>query len=114
MVCWPLGTTLPTIHIGRSPTNDLVVPDIRVSHQHVRLRVGDTVSVEDVGSSSGTTVNGVTLAAHQPRALGEHDVVSLGGFELHVVGAVTLMEMLLNAGKGAATTLQAPATKSAR
>jgi pSer/pThr/pTyr-binding forkhead associated (FHA) protein len=50
--------------VGRSETNDVVVPDPRVSARHALLRpVSDcSVLVVDLGSSNGTFVNDVNVA----------------------------------------------------
>jgi DNA-binding NtrC family response regulator len=48
-----MSTALATV--GRHPTNDLVLPDPRVSGVHLELRrVGERVHVRDAGSTNGT------------------------------------------------------------
>jgi len=48
-------STLGTV--GRHPTNDLVLPDPRVSGVHLELRrAGDRVHVKDAGSTNGTWI----------------------------------------------------------
>ena len=56
--------------VGREQTCDVRFNDPRVSRTHAALRRrGNTVYVEDLGSSGGTFVNGVaTTAAHELRA----------------------------------------------
>jgi len=97
MVCWSLGVQAGDIKVGRESSNDLVLPDVRVSHRHACLHVGDQVVLEDLASSSGTWVNGQQLASGEKRVLQENDTFSLGGFELRILPSVQLMEMLLNA-----------------
>lgn len=47
------------VRIGRSSDNDIVVPDMRASRNHVRVEcVGDDCFMTDLGSSNGTLVNG--------------------------------------------------------
>jgi adenylate cyclase len=54
--------------IGRSATCDLVIPSPHISRQHARVRVaGDKVTVQDLGSTSGTLFNGSKLT-------GEHEL----------------------------------------
>ncbi len=50
----PEGTT----RIGRHPQSDIFLDDITVSRHHCRIHVqGDTVLLEDAGSTNGTYVN---------------------------------------------------------
>jgi hypothetical protein len=47
------------VRIGRSSDNDIVVPDMRASRNHVRLEcTGGDCFITDLGSSNGTLVNG--------------------------------------------------------
>jgi S1-C subfamily serine protease len=65
------------VSIGRDPSNDVVAANPTVSRQHARLfHDGEHWVVEDVGSSSGTFVNGARLTA--PRRLSGSTVVMLG------------------------------------
>jgi len=51
--------------MGRNPDNDIMINDTRVSRAHVRVQVsGETVTVEDLGSTNGTFVNGEKIAAY--------------------------------------------------
>src|SRR5580704_13421026 len=48
--------------IGRRSDCQIFVPDMRVSRQHARLwRVGESWSLEDLGSNNGTYINGIKL-----------------------------------------------------
>ena len=49
-----------TIRIGRTPDNDIALPDLHVSRHHAELRRNPDGSWElvDVGSHGGTFVNG--------------------------------------------------------
>ena len=45
--------------VGRSPDADIVINDTRVSRTHSKITVdGEKVSIEDLGSTNGTFVNG--------------------------------------------------------
>ncbi len=69
-----------TWHLGRGPTNELVVDDSRLSRQHIELLVeDDTVLIKDLGSTYGTTVNGQRLAANAVQPIGAGDRIVLGG-----------------------------------
>lgn len=49
---------LPQITIGRSPTNEVSIPDPEISRKHARLvRQGSDYAIEDLGSTNGTFVN---------------------------------------------------------
>jgi len=72
--------------IGRDPVVDLVLTDPSVSGRHAALRLeGERLLIRDLGSSSGTRVNGRT--ADGPTALRVGDRVRMGGTELAVVWA---------------------------
>jgi DNA-binding NtrC family response regulator len=74
------AVTRATATVGRHPTNDFVVDDVRVSGTHLELsRQGDRVRVRDVGSTNGTWI-------------GAHKVVDL---ELALGGEVTIGDSLL-------------------
>ena len=48
-----------TLTIGRSPDNDIVIDDPTISRHHARVTVSDgTYRIEDLGSNSGTKVDG--------------------------------------------------------
>ncbi len=66
--------------IGRSSECAWVVPSGAVSRRHARvLRRGNDVTIEDLGSSNGTFVNGERLTG--PRALRDQDRIQLGSIE---------------------------------
>lgn len=58
---WPPSSGVPgwtVLRIGRTPDNEIVLDDLRVSSHHARLLVsGDRLLIEDAGSSNGTFVN---------------------------------------------------------
>jgi hypothetical protein len=70
----------PTVNLGRSLDNDIIVDDARVSRQHAQLRrrYGRYV-LFDLGSTGGTAVNGYPV---QECVLEAGDVISLAGVEL--------------------------------
>jgi diguanylate cyclase (GGDEF)-like protein len=54
--------------IGRSHRADIRIDDDSISRMHVKLALnGTTVSIEDLGSSNGTLVNGGRIASDQLR-----------------------------------------------
>ncbi|GAA1055368.1 hypothetical protein GCM10017608_24890 [Agromyces luteolus] len=74
----------PTV-IGRDPSCGIVLDVDGVSRRHARLvRTGDTVTIEDAGSTNGTAVNGGAAAG--PHELHHGDLVTLGSIELSYLG----------------------------
>ncbi|MDX9863299.1 MAG: FHA domain-containing protein [Anaerolineaceae bacterium] len=65
------------IVIGRDPGCDLALDSMDVSRRHVVLRCSDTaVTIEDMGSTNGTKVNGEKIASVQ--TLKPRDEITLG------------------------------------
>ncbi|WP_400995456.1 FHA domain-containing protein [Agromyces sp. GXQ0307] len=77
----PPGTTV----IGRDPSCGIVLDVDGMSRRHARIvRAGDTVTIEDAGSTNGTSVNGSD--ADRPHELHHGDLVRLGSVELSYLG----------------------------
>lgn len=78
-----LGQVVPLANsettIGRDPGNTLAFPsDNALSRHHLRiLRVNDSYTVEDLGSTNGSYLNGMRLAA--PSSLNHNDEIRIGG-----------------------------------
>lgn len=71
--------------IGRSETNHIVLNDLAVSGQHLRVEWdGGAVNVVDLGSSNGTLLNGQPLTPHTPTRWPWHVSLRLGGSWLHL------------------------------
>lgn len=67
----------PIVTLGRRETNTIVVPEQAVSRSHAEIRQeGADYFLHDLGSTSGTYLNGVRLADEQRLRAG--DLVSLG------------------------------------
>ena len=63
--------------LGRDISNDIVVNDRETSRNHLRLmRSGDTLTIEDLGSTNGTFVNGKRVSGVTPLQNG--DMIGLG------------------------------------
>jgi len=76
--------------IGRSPGNDIVLPDAekRVSSKHARLdRTGGSLHLTDVGSTNGTVVNGRKIEANSPVELKNGDKAMIGLYQVSVVAS---------------------------
>ncbi|NDJ74938.1 MAG: FHA domain-containing protein, partial [Chloroflexi bacterium] len=84
-VHWPDGPiesyrlNKATIAVGRSTGNDIVLDTTAVSRYHIALNFdSQQASVEDLESVNGTYVDGVQLAAHQPRGLKGGEEIQIG------------------------------------
>jgi len=74
------------LRIGRAPENDMVITDLRVSRNHAELRsAGGAYEIVDVGSRSGTYVNGQRV---ERAAIGPNDIIGIGPSTFHLVGDV--------------------------
>lgn len=63
--------------LGRDISNDIVLNDRETSRHHLRLMLsGDTLTIEDLGSTNGTFVNGKRVSGVTPLQIG--DMVGLG------------------------------------
>jgi len=72
--CFVLGAEA---HLGRSPDNDVCLPDQESSRQHALLLCADdSCNVYDLDSRNGTWVNGVRIS--QPTRLQAGDTIQLG------------------------------------
>jgi hypothetical protein len=69
--------------IGRHSACDLSIPDSRLSREHIKIqRFAEVLTVADLGSSNGTTLNGEPL--EDPEGLDDQDLLNLGGVEISV------------------------------
>jgi ABC-type multidrug transport system ATPase subunit len=73
------------LRIGRSPDNDIVLPDLDVSRHHAELReMGDgRYAIVDLGGHNGTFVNGQRVTS---AVLDESDIVGIGHATFRLVG----------------------------
>jgi len=81
--------------VGRE--GDVMLPDSKVSRKHAQLVSEDgVITVEDLGSTNGTLVNGDRLDAGSKRELNKGDTVSFGGVEvkLSLPGSAGATQML--------------------
>ncbi len=73
----------PVLTIGRTPDNDLSLPDTLVSRHHAELRLEpEGLTLTDLHSSNGTFVEGARLAPNQPRLLSNGAHFQIGPFLL--------------------------------
>ena len=70
-----------TMTVGRVGGNDITLDDDSVSRRHAEVEVsGDEVTLRDLGSANGTTVNGGPVTEDMPLSSG--DIVQFGIVEL--------------------------------
>lgn len=66
-----------TIRVGRDLSNDIVIQDPEVSRWHLQFhREEGGYAIKDLGSTNGTSVNGVRLTT--PKQLAFNDLIELG------------------------------------
>jgi len=70
--------------IGRSSNADICLDLQNISRRHALLHVGETVLIEDLGSSNGTRVHDRDLARGEAAAVKVGDVIELGSVMLIV------------------------------
>jgi pSer/pThr/pTyr-binding forkhead associated (FHA) protein len=71
------------ITVGRRQEAGVALMDPSVSQHHAVFRVrGHTVTIEDLGSTNGTTVNGIRIEL--PTALAPGDEIDVGSVQLRV------------------------------
>jgi len=71
------------LRIGKSTTNDLILPEAGVSRRHAIVRrAGDKVVIEDLVSTNGTFVNGKRISGPQEIAL--RDKIFIAGYVLQL------------------------------
>lgn len=67
--------------LGRNPDNDIVVNEVAVSRYHALLRFNERtgeVSIMDLGSTNGVTVNNTEIKSGTPYTLRQRDTIFVG------------------------------------
>ena len=74
--------------IGRRPYNDVVIDNLAVSGEHAVIQMaGGQATLEDLGSTNGTYVNGKAVKKH---ALVNDDTVEVGKYKIKFLDGDTL------------------------
>lgn len=74
---WAL--TKPEYVVGRNPDSSIFVDDKSVSRSHAKLMiVGSEVTIQDLGSSNKTSINGAMLNPMSPQKLQNNDQLKCG------------------------------------
>src|SRR6266545_4277020 len=66
--------------VGRDPASDVPLPNPKISRRHAYIHVGDTIEIEDLGSTNGTRMGGHRLAEGQRMPLETGKNLQLGPF----------------------------------
>ena len=74
--------------VGRDPSCDIVLDGPAISRRHARIRPGDPVVIEDLGSRSGMLIRG---ARRGSTPLREGEVVGISHFELRLEGGTIIV-----------------------
>jgi hypothetical protein len=87
------------ITLGRTPDNDVVIPDISVSRFHAFAKETDCggLAIQDAGSTNGTMVNSDSVPSQghgPPMELKSGDNVRLGQVEFNYLDAHSLLDFL--------------------
>ncbi len=81
---WSYPLAAGPITLGRQPDSTIILHDPAASRQHARIqRSAGGYAIQDLGSSSGTFVNGQRIMA--PQQLSPGDIIRMGSSELVVV-----------------------------
>ncbi len=75
----------PTLRLGRSQANDIILNEPRVSGQHAQLSFShEGWLVVDLDSSNGTMLDGQRLAPRSAKPVQSGSVLQIGGFRLSI------------------------------
>jgi len=64
--------------VGRAQTNDVRIDEASISREHVRIVLGEMITVEDLGSANGTKLGNTTLEAHRPTVISPGQAIEIG------------------------------------
>jgi transcriptional regulator with GAF, ATPase, and Fis domain len=92
----PRSFAADVVTIGSSPRNDVVIDDATVSRHHARIELhGGELVVHDLGSTNGTTVDGVRIAT---AFLGEHARLGVGRSAIDFAVTAEVEEFAIHPG----------------
>ena len=77
---------LPSLLVGRSDDNGVALDDVSVSRRHARIVIeGGNLLVEDLGSASGTFIDGHRIPPHSPSLVEPNQTLRFGNVEARFV-----------------------------
>lgn len=101
-----------TLRVGRKPDNDIVINNAAVSGYHCIVeKKGDTFSVEDLGSTNGTSVNDKRV---QKCGLYNNDVIGVAKHQLVFLESDSHAAVAEHTGVGITAMVEPPASKDGR
>ena len=76
-----------TVFIGRSSHNDIQINDIKLSRKHLKVfKIGESFSIEDLGSTNGTLLNGEMITPGKSYEVTERDTIVIGNTVIQLGG----------------------------
>ena len=76
-----------TVFIGRSSRNDIQINDIKLSRKHLKVfKIGESFSIEDLGSTNGTLLNGEMITPGKSYEVTERDTIVIGNTVIQLGG----------------------------
>jgi len=93
------------IIVGRGETCAFRVDHKSVSRRHARIRMGDPVTVEDLGSHNGTRVDGAIVAPGAPTPIGTGSTIEVGSVVI-VLRAASAAAATVDEGPSVMTRLE--------
>ena len=82
---WTHELEKPEVTVGRDKTCDIVVDDRALSRQHLVIRFGPPLTVQDLGSTNGTRIGGTLHRGGGPIEVVPGDSFHVGPYALMVV-----------------------------
>jgi sigma-B regulation protein RsbU (phosphoserine phosphatase) len=75
------------VFIGRSSPNDIQINDIKISRKHLKIfKIGKSFSIEDLGSTNGTLLNGEMITPGKSYEVTERDTIVIGNTVIQLGG----------------------------
>ena len=81
---------LPSLLVGRSDDNGVVLDDVSVARRHARIVIeSGNLLVEDLGSANGTFIDGHRIPPHSPNLVEPNQTLRFGNVEARFVPPVS-------------------------
>jgi sigma-B regulation protein RsbU (phosphoserine phosphatase) len=75
------------VFIGRSSLNDIQINDIKLSRRHLKVfKIGGSFSIEDLGSTNGSLLNGEMITPGKSYEVTERDTIVIGNTVIQLGG----------------------------
>lgn len=80
---YPIAGT-GTLTVGRSPQCEIRIDADSISRRHARVTLGETITIEDLGSANGTRVRGTAIEAGSITTISIGELVGLGTLDVFI------------------------------